>query len=317
METNGSAIRRVAAAWPDPAPFLPHDEPDSEAFVQAAARYADTLPEAALQALAEFAQTPPEHGAMVLEGLPIGPVPATPASPWGVIDKHHGSDLLLLAVAQRLGHPMGYAAESRGVLTPHIVPTPGETYRQVSTSSQVDLALHTEGSYVHHKPRYLLLLCLRGDPAAATTLAPVVHILHHLDARTRQVLAQPRFRIAVDETYVEPGERRLSPPLAALDGNPAHQRIVFDADLMEGTDPEAHEAFLQLCDAASASATGVVLEAGEMLVIDNHRAAHGRSAFTPRFDGTDRWMQRCFVMADPSVSDGERNGRVITRPFGT
>lgn len=317
MAHNGTDIRRVEAAWPDPATHLPDDDPGSEAFVQAAGRYAESLPQTLLGALTQFAEHPPEQGAIVLEGLPIGAVPPTPASPWGVIDKHHGSDLLLLAVAQRLGHPMGYAAESRGVLTPHIVPTPGETYRQVSTSSQVDLALHTEGSYVHHKPRYLLLLCLRGDPAAATTLAPVAHIVRRLDAHTLSVLAQPRFRIAVDETYVEPGERRLTAPLAALDGDPANPRIVFDADLMEGTDPEAHDAFLQLCDAAAASATGVVLQSGQMLVIDNHRAAHGRSAFTPRFDGTDRWMQRCFVMADPSVSDGERNGRVITRPFGT
>lgn len=297
--------------------LVPDADANSDEFVEAAAQGQHHFPEVVLHALHRFVQQPPACGALLLDGLPIGELPATPPTPWGSIEKDLSSDFLLLAVAHTLGYPMGYAAESKGLLTPHIVPTPGESYRQVSTSSEVDLVFHTEGSYAHHKPRYLLLLCLRGDPEAATTLAPVAHILPRLDAHTRQVLSQPRFRIAVDETYVQPGERRLTPPLAALTGDPADPRIVFDADLMEGTDDEAHHAFLRLCDAAAASRLDVVLSAGQMLVIDNHRTAHGRSAFTPRFDGTDRWMQRCFVMADPTVSDGERSGRVITRPFGT
>ncbi|MEY4173252.1 MAG: hypothetical protein RI900_417, partial [Actinomycetota bacterium] len=291
--------------------------PNSDEFVEAAAKGLHHIPAPVRNALQQFMHRPPACGALLLDGLPVGDLPATPPTPWGRIEKDLSSDLLLLTVAHALGHPMGYAAESKGLLTPHIVPTPGESYRQVSTSSEVDLVFHTEGSYAHHKPRYLLLLCLRGDPAAATTLAPVAHILPLLDDHTRQVLSQPRFRIAVDETYVQPGERRLTPQLAALTGDPADPQIVFDADLMEGADDEAHQAFLRLCDAAVASRLDVVLSSGQMLVIDNHRTAHGRSAFTPRFDGTDRWMQRCFVMADPTVSDGERSGRVITRPFGT
>lgn len=317
MDRLGSAPRSVAASWPEFAAHVPEGDPNDEHFVDAAARFAETMPEAVLSAIADFVDHPPSCGALLLDALPIGTIPATPSTPWDIIDKRCTTDFLLLAVAQRLGHPMGYAAESRGVLTPHIVPTPGESYRQVSTSSQVDLAFHTEGSYAHHKPRYLLLLCLRGDPDAATTLAPVANILEQLDGRTRAVLSEPRFRIAVDETYVPAGERRLTTPLAAFVGDPDDPQIVFDADLMEGTDPEAQVALQRLCDAAVASRVDVVLEDGQMLVIDNHRAAHGRSSFTPRFDGTDRWMQRCFVMADPTVSDGERDGRVITRPFGT
>ena len=38
--------------------------------------------------------------------------------------------------------------------------------------------------------------------------------------------------------------------------------------------------------AVRAHATAVVLEAGDLLVIDNHRVVHGRSPFHARFDGT-------------------------------
>lgn len=59
-----------------------------------------------------------------------------------------------------------------------------------------------------------------------------------------------------------------------------------------------------------------VLEAGDLLVIDNAVAVHGRTPFTPRFDGTDRWLQRTFVVSDLRSSDAERRGRVIATHFG-
>ena len=59
----------------------------------------------------------------------------------------------------------------------------------------------------------------------------------------------------------------------------------------------------------------VVLEEGDLLAVDNHRAVHGRTAFTPRFDGTDRWLQRAFVVDDLSPSRDERDGMVITTDF--
>jgi L-asparagine oxygenase len=63
-------------------------------------------------------------------------------------------------------------------------------------------------------------------------------------------------------------------------------------------------------------ATSVVLEPGDLLVIDNNIAVHGRSPFTARFDGHDRWLQRSFVVTDLAPSAGQRVGRVITTEFG-
>jgi L-asparagine oxygenase len=306
----------VSGEWPDLARHVPDAAPDSAEFVRAAGHFGRLLPAAVHDALIDMTDTPPPVGALLIRGVPIGSVPLTPPTPWTPVDKDHTSDFALLALARRLGQPMGYAAESGGTLTPFIVPTTTDRDHQISTSSEVDLLFHTEGSYAFHRPRYLVLLCLRGDPAAATTLAPVASITALLDADTRAVLAQPRFRIAVDEMYVPPGDDPMTPPLAALSDDPVHPRLVFDADLMVGIDDEACSALARLSDAAAASRIDVALAAGDALVIDNHIAAHGRSRYSPRFDGSDRWLQRCFVMADPSISDGERDGRVITRAFG-
>lgn len=313
---SSMTLPTVTAQWPDVSSFVPDADPQSPEFIRAAGHFGRLLPAEVHDALIDLAESPPPAGGLLMRGVPVGRVPATPPTPWTPVDKDRVSDFALMSIARRLGHPMGYTAESRGALTPSIVPTTTDRDHQISTSSDVDLLFHTEGSYAFHRPRYLVLLCLRGDREAATTLAPVASIVEKLDGATRSVLAQPRFRIAVDEMYVPEGEDPWTPPLVALTDDPAHPRLVFDADLMVGMDDEASQALEMLCAAAASSRIDVFLETGDALVVDNHIAAHGRSKYRPRFDGTDRWLQRCFVMADPSVSDGERDGRVITRPFG-
>ena len=37
---------------------------------------------------------------------------------------------------------------------------------------------------------------------------------------------------------------------------------------------------------------GVPLEAGDLLILKNNRTLHGRSPYSPRYDDTDRWVQR-------------------------
>ena len=59
----------------------------------------------------------------------------------------------------------------------------------------------------------------------------------------------------------------------------------------------------------------IVLEPGDLLVVDNDRVVHGRTSFAARFDGTDRWLQRAFVVADLAPSAAERTGRIITTRF--
>ena len=56
-------------------------------------------------------------------------------------------------------------------------------------------------------------------------------------------------------------------------------------------------------------------EPGDLLIVDNNLAVHGRTPFEPRFDGTDRWLQRTFVVTDLAPSAHERTGRVITTDF--
>jgi L-asparagine oxygenase len=108
----------------------------------------------------------------------------------------------------------------------------------------------------------------------------------------------------------------LGPPRPILTGTLDEPTFVFDADLMVGTDDRAERTLRRVAEVVEANHASVVLEPGDLLVVDNHLAVHGRSPFTPRFDGTDRWLQRTFVVADLAPSAADRDGRVITTVFG-
>jgi L-asparagine oxygenase len=290
--------------------------PVDENFVAAATRAATVLAAAARDALTRFATDPERDGVLLLRGLSVGAVPATPERPGLATTKDRTSELTLLAVATQLGEPVGYVQEHGGGLVQDIVPERGNATRQTSTSSTVTLAWHTETAFHPHKPRYLLLLCLRGDAAAATHLCSITRLLPHLDARTVAVLRQPRFRTRPDESFRGPDSPgALGPPMAIVSGTDAEPVFTYDEDLMEGVDDDARAALEVLGREVRAHASSIVLEPGDLLVVDNHRVVHGRSPFGARFDGTDRWLQRTFVVADLAPSAGERTGRIITTSF--
>jgi L-asparagine oxygenase len=284
--------------------------------VTAAGHARRLLPAAVHDALSDFGDSPDRSGALLLRGLPVGDLPATPATPTARTSKDLVSETTLLAVARSLGQPVGYLPEHGGDLVQNIVPTRANATRQTSTSSAVTLMFHTEAAFHPHRPRYLLLLCLRGDPSAATTLSSVHELRDLIDPNTWDLLFQPRFRTAVDESYLDGRVGDLGPARPVLSGDPDRPSMVFDADLMHGIDADAEAALLALASATAARYTSVVLEAGDLLVVDNTIAVHGRSPFVPRFDGTDRWLQRAFVVADLAPSAAERHGRVIVTEFG-
>jgi Taurine catabolism dioxygenase TauD, TfdA family len=287
-----------------------------EDFVRDAA--AAVLPEAVRGGLRAFAADSGLDGSLLLRGLPVGAIPATPPRPGVATGKDCISEHTLLAVACALGEPIGYVQEHGGGLVQDIVPDRASRDHQVSSSSTVTLAWHTETAFHPHKPRYLLLLCLRGDPQAVTMLCSIKRILLHLDVDTIAVLREPRFRTRPDASFLDgDGPGAFGPLQPVLSGSPARPTFTFDEDLMIGTDPDAQSAFETLAQTVRSHATSVVLGAGDLLVVDNHTTVHARSPFPARFDGSDRWLQRTFVVTDLTPSATEREGRIVTTRFLT
>jgi hypothetical protein len=296
-------------------PAVPDVEINSGDFLRAVAHAGRTLPAGVYDALVDFVDSAPPSGAMLIENMPLGDLPPTPEDPLLADKPDKVSEFALLTVGRVLGRPVGYLPEHGGDVVQNISPTKRNADRQVSTSSKSMLEFHTEAAFHPHRPRYLLLLCLRGDPAAATTLCSIAAVLNTLSPRSRAVLFQPRFTTGIDESYAGGRSEARSVQRPVLYGDPESPKLWLDADLMTGTDPVAQQALDELARLVREHATGVTLKAGDLLVVDNDIAVHGRTPFKPRFDGTDRWLQRTFVVADHTAADGSRNGRVITTQF--
>ncbi len=279
------------------------------------AEQGELLPSVVISALAGFAIDAGPAGSLLIRGVPTGDLPPTPASPTSHSGKGLTSELILLAVARALGQPVGYSAEHGGALVQNLLPVRATAATQTSTSSSVDLEFHTETAFHPYRPRYLLLACLRSDRAARTFLCSIRELLPYLPADVRRTLEAPRFRTRVDESFGGTPEMAPGPLVPVLSGDPAAPTLVFDAELMFGVDVGATKALAVLRAIALEQRLAVVLEPGDLLVVDNHACIHGRSSFGARYDGTDRWLQRSFVVDDLAPSASDRVGRIINTVF--
>jgi L-asparagine oxygenase len=319
MSTTSATTTHCAPATVDASGWAlqtaPSDHLDED-LVRLAALGARDLPFAVDDAIVQFASESHRCGALLIRDAPIGDLPPTPATPESPVDKDLATELTLLTVARRLGQPVGYVPEHGGRIVQNIVPTQSDADQQTSTSSRSNLMFHTETAFHPFRPRYLLLLCLRGDPAAHTTLVSVHELLDRLPDDIVETMFQPRFRTAVDASFLGGRSNELGTARPLITGTRDEPTFIFDADLTVAIDTEADDVLAHVRDLIEEIKTSVVLEPGDLLVVDNNIAVHGRSPFTARFDGFDRWLQRSFVITDLAPSAGQRTGRVITTEFG-
>jgi L-asparagine oxygenase len=242
-----------------------------------------------------------------------GVVPPTPLVADTETDACPTATRALLRFADDIGRAVGYDREQNGRLIQDIFPVKSSERAQVSTSSKVMLGSHTETAFHPHKPRYVVLLCLRGDANAATTYADVHEIVQHLSDEAVDVLQTGEFVTTVDPSFMTKGEPDARVTVTPLTKKQSGWVLVYDELLMSGISTRAANALAELHVAVKRATKQVVLADGDLLVIDNDRAVHGRTPFIPRYDGTDRWLKRALVVT--SLPTDDVVGRVIQTRF--
>lgn len=92
-----------------------------------------------------------------------------------------------------------------------------------------------------------------------------------------------------------------NPPVeSVLFGNPVDPYIRIDPQFMKpiNLQDKSVAAYERLVERIEQAQRDVVIAQGELLIVDNHRAVHGRRSFQPRYDGSDRWLKKINVVQD-------------------
>ncbi|MEU5807516.1 MULTISPECIES: clavaminate synthase family protein [unclassified Streptomyces] len=280
---------------------------DSPEFVAAARDAWENLPGPLRQAIRRFRRHSGPRGRLLLRGLPVGDVAQedTPSVADSVQREASVAAAVLLMVACGLGDPAAFRREKSGALVQDVVPVPGREEFQGNAGS-VLLSFHTENAFHEYRPDYVMLLCLRADHegVAGTRTACVREVLDLLSQSSREALARPEFVTEAPPSFGPGAGGACGHPVLGGAWEDPDLRVDFSATRATTTD--GAEALAELGTLfEQVSATSQLLP-GDLVVVDNHVTVHGRTAFTPRYDGRDRWLQRTFALTSLRRSRGWR-----------
>ncbi|MGB8955610.1 MAG: TauD/TfdA family dioxygenase [Tumebacillaceae bacterium] len=281
---------------------------------------AKNMPTRLVSALIQFRRNPNAYGTLLIRNLPTDPqLPETPHDGRrSQLKESKVSEYTLLLNMLYLGEPIAYLDEKEGLLIQDIYPVAGQEYKQENTGSEF-LEFHTEDGFHPYKPDYLGLVCLRQDHdrIAKTATACIRNVLHEVPSTAITILRENKFHLRLSTSFTKDDSTiRYSEPMPVLSGSLLEPDMCVDYFLMEGITPEAQWALDILKEALLRKTISFPLAPGDLILIDNRLAAHARTAFKPRYDGQDRWLQRMFVVQDFRRSAFSRSsGRHICTPL--
>lgn len=289
---------------------------DAPEWVARARRACDELPLALRRELREFRRRSGPRGSLLVRGLPVDAdaLPDTPSTADSVQRDATVAAAVLMMVACSLGDPVAYLAEKSGALVQDVVPVAGKE-RFSGNAGSVLLTFHNENAFHRHEPDYLLLLCLRADHdrTAGLRTACLREVLPLLSDAARAALFAPEFITAPPPSFGHDDETRAPTPV--LLGDPADPDMRMATIATTPVTARAEAALREFGQACDTACRTLVLAPGDLAILDNRVTAHGRTAFRPRYDGADRWVQRTFVVADlrRSRDHRPRDGYVLAR----
>lgn len=288
---------------------------DGTEWVQQALDLSCELPLRLREALRRFRRHPGSEAVLLVRGLPVdeNDLPPTPNVP-GSVEKHPTTPAAALALTSlQLGDITAFRQEKGGALVQNVVPVPGKEDFQGNAGSTT-LTMHVENAFHTHRPDYVALLCLRNDHdnVAGLRTASVRTALSLLSPEMRAVLGEPRFITDAPPSFGD--SVPSAKPCALLNGAAEDPDIVVDFHATQPQDEVAAAAFRALGDALDQVRRTFILRTGDLAIVDNRLALHGRTAFKPRYDGRDRWLQRTYIHLDARRTRPyrEANGNVLS-----
>jgi len=292
-------------------------------FLGEASLLAQDLPVGIRACVHRFRLHEPSPGHCEIAGYPIdarriGPTPAHWRRNGHQRSRVLEEEIYLVLLGSLLGEVIGWATQQDGRIVHDVAPIAGHESEQLGSGSEQLLWWHTEDAFHPYRGDYLGMFCLRNPDQVATTVAEVT--IDELEPRHRERLFEPRFVIRPDNSHkgknsadrarVE-GEAKVAySRIEAMDERPDRVAVFtgsreapyvrVDPFFMDPAahDPESQAALAALVEIVERKLEETVLCPGDVCLIDNLRAVHGRRPFKARYDGNDRWLKRINIARD-------------------
>jgi len=203
---------------------------------------------------------------------------------------------------------------------------------RLGTGSLTQLTLHTEDAFHPYRADYVILAALRNPDRSPTTISELDP--DELDEADLDLLLTECFEVIPDTSHLPKNNTATSADesayfrsierlmaadrrVAVLFGSRARPFLRFDETYMRAPvdDAAAGRAFAAVRALLLRRRLACPVDAGDLLFLNNHRVVHGREPFTPRYDGTDRWLKRVNVTTDLRKS-ADMRGRLGPRLVG-
>lgn len=250
----------------------------------------------------------------LIHGLPVddAAVGPTPEHWEDVVNKTTTpvQDLFLAMCGLSLGDPFSWGTLQFGQMIQNVFPIRGDEQRLSGHGSEAHLVFHTDDAFHPESCDYLMLFGVRNHDRVPTFVASVRDVKLSDDAF--DTLFSPRYFIAPDEEHIRQLEARFPNhptlaravemrdrpvPVPVLFGTRSAPYLRLDGPYMRCApgDTAAESALEALHAELDRVQHSFIVNAGSLLILDNHVVAHGRKSFTAAYDGTDRWLRKLIV----------------------
>ncbi|KAF1366604.1 TauD/TfdA family dioxygenase [Yokenella regensburgei] len=197
---------------------------------------------------------------------------------------------LLMAVSSDVGYMFRYAAKPKHDFIDDVSPVKQDKEKQLGTNS-IFLDWHVEDAFHPIRPDYVGLFCIRGDRNAQTLIFDAKTYVNHTEGSPD--IAKYKYKFIADGTF-QSGEK-YSTEMPVLE-NSIDPQITFDPSFMITYAEEAESALRRFGEFVDKNHHVITLEPGDLLIFDNRRVAHSRTAYHPKFDGSNRWLIRSLII---------------------
>jgi L-asparagine oxygenase len=285
-------------------------------FCVEAKRLADKIPGRIREHLIEFSKRGSKSGFLLLRGLPVDLSVPTPTNNNERVGETTNLAKIQGILMESISELVAYEAEGYGRIFQDVVPVQAMAKDQTSVGSNAELEIHTEQAFSRLRPDILSLACLRGDVNAKTYILPVGSIMSHMTPEEKYLLRLQLWKTGVDLSFKLHGQEFIEGdvrgPMPIIHGEEEDPFLRFDQDLMYSLNEFGIHLLKKIVAIYYEVRGQHNLMSGEIILIDNNRAVHGRSPFFPRYDGSDRFLVRCFGTFDYEKTAHARKGRTIS-----